>query len=155
MPALHFERVIDLPPPMVWEALVDPDLLSGWLADASVDARAGGSAVFRWFDGAPSTDAFITAYVLHETLTLATDNRGRWAFALQPVPGGPRDQSTRLRLTVTPATARQTEPAERAWPSSLRHLELLLHGHPVDWTAVREQNTDPDQAAPPAAARDK
>jgi uncharacterized protein YndB with AHSA1/START domain len=155
MPSLHFERVIDLPPPMVWEALVDSDLLSGWLADASVDARAGGSAVFRWFDGAPSTRSSIAAYVLHETLTFATDNAGRWAFALQAVPGGPRNNTTHLRLTVTPATARQSEAAEHAWPSSLRNLELLLHGHPVDPAAIREQDTDPDQAAPPAAARDK
>ena len=155
---LHFERVIDLPPTMVWRALVDEALLSGWLADASVDAREGGSVVFRWFDGSPSTEGAIIRFVPHEVLSINTDNRGTWKFELVQVPGGPRDQSTQLRLEVTgqravvagPPTSGRRNAAAGAWDDSLVNLHNLMHGSPVDWYGVDGDEDDPGQAAPPA-----
>jgi uncharacterized protein YndB with AHSA1/START domain len=42
------ERKIELPPPIVWDALVDPDLVAGWLAGAGIDLRVGGRYDLIW-----------------------------------------------------------------------------------------------------------
>ena len=45
---LEFERAFDLPASIVWDALIDPVLLEGWLADATVDPRVGGEYRLAW-----------------------------------------------------------------------------------------------------------
>ncbi|MBC7590190.1 MAG: SRPBCC domain-containing protein, partial [Salinibacterium sp.] len=45
---LHFERMYEFAPLIVWDALIDADLVSGWLADALIDPRPGGEYTLRW-----------------------------------------------------------------------------------------------------------
>jgi uncharacterized protein YndB with AHSA1/START domain len=46
------EVVLPAPPARVWEALSDPEKLSGWFgAEASIEVRSRGRARFRWPDG--------------------------------------------------------------------------------------------------------
>ena len=47
------EIVLAAPRRTVWELLTDPAHLAGWFAnEVELDARPGGTGVFRWHDGA-------------------------------------------------------------------------------------------------------
>ncbi|MDQ1607228.1 MAG: hypothetical protein QOJ18_1595, partial [Microbacteriaceae bacterium] len=104
MPAqrLFFEREIDLPRAIVWDALVDPELVSGWLAGAEIEPIAGGRYDLRWLHSSdPRTVGIIDE--LHEphTMVIDTDNRGRIDFRLDETSGGSRGSVTILRLTIS------------------------------------------------------
>jgi uncharacterized protein YndB with AHSA1/START domain len=45
---LRFRRRFDHPIERVWAALTEPERLTGWLADAEIDLREGGTVVLRW-----------------------------------------------------------------------------------------------------------
>ena len=45
---LRFTRDYDLPVEIVWDALIDPDLVVGWLADATIEPRVGGVFDLEW-----------------------------------------------------------------------------------------------------------
>lgn len=49
--AVHFERRYDPPVEDVWRALVEPDQLRGWLAEAEVEPRVGGRVELSFGDG--------------------------------------------------------------------------------------------------------
>ena len=49
---LSFGRRLDLPRGIVWDALVDPVLVSGWLGEADIEALPGGRFDVR--PGAPA-----------------------------------------------------------------------------------------------------
>jgi uncharacterized protein YndB with AHSA1/START domain len=142
--ALAFGRLIDLPRGIVWDALVDPVLVSGWLGDAEIDAVAGGRFDLR--PGAPAGRrpiepgrAVIGAIAAPVELAIesAADLNGvrtRVRFALEDVPGGPRDRSTALTVTVSStAPFPHPERTSAAWLTHLDVLRDLLHGHPADW----------------------
>jgi uncharacterized protein YndB with AHSA1/START domain len=142
--ALAFRRLIDLPRGIVWDALVDPVLVAGWLGEADIDAVPGGRFDVR--PGAPEGRrppglgrgrvAAVTApeELAVESTADAGARRLRVRFVLEDVPGGPRDRSTALSLTVTPsAPFPHPEDATAAWQTHLDLLPALLHGHPVDW----------------------
>lgn len=131
-----FERDFDLPRAIVWDALVDPDLVSGWLGEARIVAVAGGDYHLGWLGSVdfPATEGTITHLSPPERLTVLTQAHGELDFALSEVHGGSRDTSTRLTLTVTLEIDGAFEPRVRAnWAGSLRQLVALLRGHPVDW----------------------
>jgi uncharacterized protein YndB with AHSA1/START domain len=48
--SVRFERRFDATPEEVWNALVEPERLRRWLAEAIVDAREGGSVELRFTD---------------------------------------------------------------------------------------------------------
>jgi hypothetical protein len=108
----QLERRIDLPRAIVWDALVDPLLVEGWLHPA---ARLLDGDVGELIE--PADD--VTA-VLETTL----EPFGELRFELDELEGGTRGTSTGLRLTAE-ATA--------GWQDRLDELENLLRGHPVDW----------------------
>ena len=140
--------MIDLPPVIVWDALVDPDLLVGWLGEVRMfpsdqsaarsdpTARPAPAFEFRWSGSGPSqsTTAIVSALHPPRLLRVETDNRGRIEFSLVSIPGGLRGSSTELVLRVysgiEPAF---TTTVRNEWQTSLDRLEQLLHGHPVDW----------------------
>lgn len=133
---LVFERVIDLPREIVWDALVEPELVSGWLAEATIDARVGGAYDLVWMhpDPFPATSGTITELDRPGRLVVKTANAGILAFDLADLPGGTRGRSTGLRLTVTSAVEPAFSRSMRAyWLTGLDQLEDLLRGHPVDW----------------------
>lgn len=132
---LSFSRDYDLPPVIVWDALVDDVLISGWLAEASVDARVGGHFDLAWHDGTAATAGRILAIDAPRLLTVDTSNRGTLEFELETLPEGTRGSSTRLHLEVTiDADPRFARGTTALWAQCLDQLEDLLRGHPVNWT---------------------
>lgn len=138
MPAtqLAFEREIELSPAIVWDALVDQELVFGWLAEARIDPVLGGRFELLWLHSTdqPPTSGTIVECEEPRRLVVDTDNHGRLKFRLDEVAGGSRGASTRLRLTVTVELDAAFAPRVKAnWMISLDQLEELLRGHPVDW----------------------
>lgn len=138
MPALHlaFEREIGLSPAIVWDALVDQELVSGWLAQARIDPVEGGRFDLAWMYSTdqPPTSGTIAEFREPRLLAVDTDNRGRIEFRLDEIAGGSRGVSTRLGLAVVLELDAVFAPRVKAnWMISLDQLEELLRGHPVDW----------------------
>ena len=126
----------DLPRAIVWEALVDADLTSGWLGEASIDARPDGRYRLDWLGSRdfPAAEGVIRELRAPALLVIDTDRHGTLTFELDESAGGTRGSSTELRLLVdldvdAPFRRRVVENWERA----LLQLEGLLRGHPVDW----------------------
>lgn len=133
---MHFEREYEFSRVIVWDALVDGDLVSGWLAEAAITPEVGGEYNLRWMHrtSQPASPGRITVLQPLERLHVETLDAGRLEFELAETPGGGRGTSTLLRLTVTVAI----EPVFAArlkadWLTNLDQLHDLLHGHPVDW----------------------
>lgn len=133
---LQFDRDYELPRGIVWAALVDPVLVSGWLGEADIDAAVGGRYRLDWVGSPhfPGTDGTVQALSAPERLRVASERHGSFDFRLEEFDGGSRGTSTRLRLTVTavidaPFAGRVRE----TWTAALDQLAGLLRGHPVDW----------------------
>lgn len=142
---LRFERDYELPRVIVWDALVDPDLVSGWLAEARITAEVGGEYNLRWSHriGQPDSPGRITVLMAPDLLDIDTANVGRIRFELQELEGGSRGASTRLRVTVELEIEPVFTPRVRAdWLTNLDQLEDLLRGHPVDWTTWDQDRHD-------------
>ncbi len=134
--SLQFSRVIDLPRVIVWDALVDRDLLGGWLAEPTVEPVEGGDLVLRWSYPEPTPDTTVRVERLQppRELRVSTDDRGDWRFVLDELDGGTRGTSTALVLTVEVEVPAKAVPGVQAWwEESLDNLENVLRGHPVDW----------------------
>jgi uncharacterized protein YndB with AHSA1/START domain len=132
----RFEREVDLPRVIVWDALIDPALVAGWLADAVVDERVGGRFELSWRQpsGRPPTLGRIVVLEPPERLEIATDTLGMLGFTLEELPGGSRGTSTLLTVTIGLEVEKAFTARMRAdWLQSLDQLEDLLRGHPVDW----------------------
>ena len=133
---LRFEQVYDLPPEIVWDALVDSDLVSGWLAEADIEPRIGGRFDLDWRHFEPvrvTTGEIVELRELHE-LVVDTDNFGITTLLLTELASGSRGRSTRLTVVVDALADLQFTPMIAAtWRLSLEQLNELLHGHPVDW----------------------
>ena len=133
---LVFERDLEFPPSVVFDALIEPDLLAGWLADADVEPQLDGCYDLVWLTSSsyPSTQGTITALDEPELLEIETDNRGDISFRLEAYQGGPFGTATRLVTTVQVAVDSVFLPRVKAdWLSNLDQLDELLRGHPVDW----------------------
>lgn len=141
---LEFARQVDFPPSIVFDALIDPDLLGGWLAHADVESRVGGDFDLVWLTSSsfPPTRGRIVTLDEPRVLEVETDNRGTFRFELQPTTGGARGTGTTLTTTVSVTVDTAFVPRVVAdWQSSLDQLDGLLRGHPVDWA-----NWDRDRA---------
>lgn len=138
-PALVIDHDVDAPPAVAWDALVDQELVSGWLGEARIAAVEGGEYRLRWVGsvGAPGIDARVVAIDPPLSLTLSTDRSFDLSFRLTERAGGLRGTWTALTLTVTPHAAAVALPEAHEWRAALAQLDELLRGHPVDWGAVR------------------
>lgn len=133
---LVFEREIELSPAIVWDALVDQDLASGWLAEATIEPVEGGRYDLVWLYSTdqPPTSGTIVECDEPRMLVVETDNRGRVEFRLDELTEGSRGSATLLRLAVALELDAAFAARVRAnWMISLDQLEELLRGHPVDW----------------------
>lgn len=103
----RIERELELPAPSeeVWEALTDPERLSGWLADeVSFDLRPGGDATFRdgdtlrqgWVEEVSPPDSDAGAARLAFWWAIDDEPASRVELTLEPTHGG-----TRLRVVET------------------------------------------------------
>jgi uncharacterized protein YndB with AHSA1/START domain len=159
-PTVDLVREIDLPRVIVWDALVDPDLVSGWLAPAEIEPIAGGIYNLVWPHRPTYTDTFGRIALLQhpERLHVDTTNLGRIEFTLESVAGGFRDTGTRLRVSVSYgddgvddaviAPHVNTDQIRADWETNLDQLEELLHGRPTDWRTWSQRSAiDPDPQA--------
>src|SRR5271169_279325 len=95
---VEIEREIVVPesPAEVWEALTEPERLEEWFAsEVELDARPGGTGVFRWGDGEEQR-ATVREVEPEERLVLDWDDGGEVVLELEEVPDG-----TRLRVVET------------------------------------------------------
>ena len=136
---IHLNRTIEFSPAIVWDALVDDDLVTGWLGDARIDPIVGGRFDLAWL-GSPensATSGLITVLDQPVRLVIETDVHGVVEFVLTEVNGGPRGTSSAVTVTVTVDLDARFEPrVVRMWSEALDQLDALLHGHAVDWGIV-------------------
>lgn len=127
-------RRMDLPPTIVWAALVDPVLVEGWLhpTERLVDAPDDG----------------VVVHLLEEPRLLSTSSPqlGELRFVLTPTGGGSRGTSTEVELELQ-LSPEQEAPESRAalaalWDARFDQLHDLLHGHPVDWSRRAGESRD-------------
>lgn len=133
---LRFDRTIDFSPAIVFDALIDPDLIEGWLAHAEVEPHVGGAFDLAWLTSSsfPSTQGTITLLEEPSVLAVSTDNRGDIRFELVSKPGNATGSATVLTTTVVVQVDSAFLPRVIAdWQTSLDQLEGVLRGHPVDW----------------------
>jgi uncharacterized protein YndB with AHSA1/START domain len=130
---LKFSRSYDLPRNIVWDALIDDALVSGWLGEADIEARVGGRFNLVWHDSSTVEPGTIAALKEPELLEVHTSNLGELRFTLDEQIGGTRGTSTRLTISIR-STNRPIASTAADWITNLEQLESLLRGRPVDWT---------------------
>jgi len=84
------EREIVVPeaPEEVWEALTESERLEEWFAtEVELDARPGGSGLFRWGDG-EERSAVVRELEESERMVLDWDDGGSVVLELEPVVEG-------------------------------------------------------------------
>jgi uncharacterized protein YndB with AHSA1/START domain len=120
MARARVERRIDMPPGIVWAALVEPELVTGWLHPTATLLVDGEGVLVEepW------------------ELVAETSEFGLVELRLAEVDGGSRGRSTDLAVTAGPEVDRRFLPGLRAgWEARLDRLEQLLRGEPADWDA--------------------
>ncbi|WP_445442276.1 SRPBCC family protein [Clavibacter sp. km1a] len=145
-----FRRLIDLPALIVWDAVSDPDMVSGWLAEASIDQEEGGDFWFEWMTVpdrslASASGGLVTRFeegrAIDYTFLHEGEVTARFRLRLQEVPGGPRDRQTELGVTVSGVLpAGIANVLKASWRLHLDLLEDLVHGRPVDWTTCEAEH---------------
>jgi len=134
--AIRLERDIDLPRGIVWEPLVDPVLVEGWLHPSERLVTGTSPVEFREPDD-PEAPA---------VLEVISPAFGDVRVVLHHVPGGTRGESTRIELTVSDEWGRRAD-REALWGLRLQQLGALLRGHPVDWGTWSREHRTADAAA--------
>jgi uncharacterized protein YndB with AHSA1/START domain len=145
-----FRRVIDLPALIVWDAVSDPDMVSGWLAEASIEQEEGGDFWFEWMTVpdrslASASGGIVTRFEEGSAVDYTFLHEGEvtacFRLRLQELPGGPRDRQTELVVTVSgflPAGIANVLKA--SWRMHLDLLADLVHGQPVDWATCEAEH---------------
>lgn len=136
MQSLDLQRRYEFAPSIVWDALVDADLVEGWLGDAVVEPDIGGTYSVRGIAPGPaiSVEGRIVDFERLVHLGVAGNSGPILDLRLDEIPGGNRGSSTRLTVSVTVSIESAFAARVRAdWLISLDQLGDLLHGHPVDW----------------------
>ena len=122
MEAIRLERDIDLPRAIVWEALVDPVLVEGWLHPSARLVEGTTPVEFREPDD-PAAPA---------VLEVVSPAFGAVRVVLDRIPEGTRGEGTHVVLTVSDEWGRRSD-REALWALRLEQLADLVRGHPVDW----------------------
>lgn len=140
--SLRFERDYEFSSSIVWEALIDADLVSGWLAEATIVPEIGGEYVLRWRSQATSFGR-ISRLHTPEHLVIDAPDLGSIRFDLEEFPGGSRGISTRLQVNIEHEIEAVFAARIKAdWLTNLDQLEDLLRGHPVDWANWERDRQD-------------
>ncbi len=126
---MRIERVIDLPRAIVWDALVDPVLVEGWLhPELRLIGGEPAVALRERVDPAPGVDA---------VLRVRSEELGELSLALVERGGGTRGLSTAITVVVQLADPRFGGALHESWQIRLDQLEDLLRGHPTWWHRER------------------
>jgi hypothetical protein len=142
---LRFEADYGVSPEVVWDALVDPVLVEGWLGRLVVDAAPEGEYTLVWPDAPPEKGA---ASAWSGSIVVIAPPKGRAPAVLEldfPPHVGLRFQLDRIPSAVHGRTRLMLEYAsfvdsaavpglERFWRRRLGSLAELLRGRPRDWS---------------------
>ena len=145
MPSLHLRRRYEFAPSIVWDALVDAELVAGWLGDAVIEPELGGAYCVRGIAPGPAigVEGRIVVFDRRVHLGVVGSSGATLDLTLDEVAGGNRGSSTRLGVRIASTVEAAFAARVKAdWLTSLDQLGDLLHGHPVDW-----QHWDRDYAA--------
>ena len=129
---LRFEHSYDLAREIVWDALIDSDLVSGWLAEADIAPKLHGRYDLDWqhLDLIGTTTGEIAEFDEPRLLVVDTEQFGVTSIELTAL--GTRQ--TRVTVAVDALADLQFTPMISAtWRLSLEQLDELLHGRPVNW----------------------
>jgi uncharacterized protein YndB with AHSA1/START domain len=145
-----FRRLIDLPALIVWDAVSDADMVSGWLAEASIEPEVGGEFWFEWMSApdrslASASGGIVTRFdegrCVEYTFVHEGEVTARFHLRLEDVPGGPRDRQTELVVTITGVLpAGIANVLKASWRLHLDLLQDLVHGRPVDWSTCEAEH---------------
>lgn len=142
---LRFQRDYDRAPGVVWDALVDSDLVGGWLAEADIEPRAGGRYDLVWHApiGLGSTNGEIADLAEAQFLVVELERIGTVSFGLAELSEGTNGLATRLSITVDSLVeSLLSDGLSATWLISLDQLEHLLRGRPVDWSSWQADHGD-------------
>jgi uncharacterized protein YndB with AHSA1/START domain len=95
--SIFFEYLFEEPPPLVWRALTEPDLLALWLMPNNIRAEVGATFTFRaeatpWWDG-----------IVHcEVLEVKENERLVYTWLGSPQGQGANALDTEVRWTLRP-----------------------------------------------------
>ena len=124
---MRIERVIDLPRVIVWDALVDPVLVEGWLHPELLLVGGEPAVELRErVDPSAGADA---------VLRVRGDELGELRLTLAERAGGTRGSSTVVTVDVQLPDPRFDGALRQSWQTRLDQLENLLRGHPTVWRA--------------------
>jgi uncharacterized protein YndB with AHSA1/START domain len=145
-----FRRLVDLPALIVWDAVSDPDMVSGWLAEATIEQEEGGDFWFEWMTVpdrslASAAGGLVTRFeegrVIEFTFLHEGEVTARFHLRLQEMAGGPRDRQTELVVTVSGVLpAGIANVLKASWRLHLDLLQDLVHGRPVDWATCEAEH---------------
>ncbi|MGP0031089.1 MAG: SRPBCC family protein [Acidimicrobiales bacterium] len=136
---IRFERQLAQAADEVWSALTDPDRLSRWWGEVTIEPRLGGPFDVRWFNRTPEGERFtmhatITAFDPPHLLETSGDAHGVLRWELTPEPGG-----TRLVFTSTLELPEEYRTRTLAgWHFHLMALRHTLDGGRVDLAGLPE-----------------
>jgi uncharacterized protein YndB with AHSA1/START domain len=148
---IRFERQLPAPPAVVWVALTDPDFLSKWWGEVTMDLRLGGQFDVCWFNRTPigerlTMHATITELEPPHVLETSGDVHGILRWELTPESGG-----TMLVFTSTLDLPEKFRTRTLAgWHFHLLALRHALGGGTVDlvelpeWAAIHARYEERD-----------
>jgi hypothetical protein len=138
---IRLELTLDLPRGIVWECLVDPELVGGWLHPSDRLVTGTSPVEFREPDD-PTTPA---------VLEVISPSFGDVRFVLTRIEGGTRGESTVVQLTVSDEWGRRAD-REALWQLRLEQLAAVVRGHPVNWGSWATLHSAADAEARAEAA---
>ena len=138
--SVRFERTLDATANEVWSALVEPDRLRRWLAEATIDAREGGSVRLRFTDDtggdvSGTIRVYDPPHVLEYDWTYAGEPGSMLRFELRETGTG-----TQLVLEHRLLTRDDAPGYAAGWHAHLDALAAALADDPQpDWQRRYEQ----------------
>ena len=131
------DSYFEFSPAIVWDALTDPELVSGWLAPATIDPQPDGEFTLEWaYPSGPRTlGGTLSVFEPYRRLEFTDATGSIIAFELSELAAGLRGTSTHLSVVARTSDAANGSAAVRAdWLTALDQLDKLLRGHPVNWS---------------------
>jgi uncharacterized protein YndB with AHSA1/START domain len=132
------ESYFEFSPAILWDALTDPDLVSGWLAPATIDPQLGGEFTLEWAypTGVRVLTGQLSIFEPYRRIEFADPIGIVITVELTELAAGLRGTSTHVRVAAVTADAASVTAGARAdWLTALDQLDELLRGHPVDWSS--------------------
>jgi uncharacterized protein YndB with AHSA1/START domain len=134
VPMVRFERTLPGPIERVWDFLVNPDLLSEWFGEGTIEARVGGSV--RLMNG--HIRGVVTVWAPHRHLSYTwnvfSPGEAKSAYPESYVRFElePRGDQVLLVLTHLPVLERFEEQNAMGWHTFLDMVEVAVQGREIE-----------------------